>query len=726
VSTAHRRSVTSFRALGLVAALTTVLTPVAALTAAGQTSLPDGSQPTSSTRLTLVEQSAWVAPSGSFDLSVLVENGPTDAAIEVTVHDDVAGLGRIRFDQSIAGENLTPVRETPISLPLEALPSDEAGVVTASIPVTSGEPPPPFGVRLDDQGVYPVSIEVLDAEGSRRARIVTHLIRLPPTTPGMSPLAVALVVPVQAPPAFQPDQSVAFAPGALTSIDAALAALTDWPGVALTVRPTPETIEALASLDADRVPSLAAALAGRQVLGSTYVGIDLGSFVASTDPRADEEVGRQVDAGRETLQRLLDVRPETRTLVTDATMSPSVLTRFRAAGTDRLVVPSQQLGEVDEQAGQPLAQIFDVVADDLPPMRAAASDVTVVERLTQTTDPVLAAHLLLADLAMIHYFAPSASQGIVVAIPDDLEVAASTYQTLLRALDRRSPGAGSSPIVAPVTLDDLFEVTSTESGSGANGAAERSYLSRPSEPATDLVAAVGAARAGIGSFASMVGDGPGGRWVGVLDRQALVAQASTTSVDRRDQYLQGIGRFIDEQMEQVVTPGRQNITLTSRSGRIPVVLENRLEYPLDVELLLTSDKLDFPNGDAHVVELPPLSTTRFEVAVESLATGAFPLDVLVRSPDDGIRLATTRFTVRSTAISGVGLLLSVGAGLFLLLWWARHFRTTRRDRRLVASSHPTMRPPSEPDLSDVSATLPGSARASRAGEGEHVERPHRH
>ncbi|QXC59836.1 hypothetical protein KSP35_15825 [Aquihabitans sp. G128] len=41
-------------------------------------------------------------------------------------------------------------------------------------------------------------------------------------------------------------------------------------------------------------------------------------------------------------------------------------------------------------------------------------------------------------------------------------------------------------------------------------------------------------------------------------------------------------------------------------------------------------------------------------------------------------LAESRYRVRSTAVSGVGLLLTVGAGGFLALWWGRHWVRTRR------------------------------------------------
>ena len=44
------------------------------------------------------------------------------------------------------------------------------------------------------------------------------------------------------------------------------------------------------------------------------------------------------------------------------------------------------------------------------------------------------------------------------------------------------------------------------------------------------------------------------------------------------------------------------------------------------------------------------------------------------------QLGVLRLNVRSTAFSGVGLVLSFGAVLVLLTWWVRHIRATRRER----------------------------------------------
>ena len=50
------------------------------------------------------------------------------------------------------------------------------------------------------------------------------------------------------------------------------------------------------------------------------------------------------------------------------------------------------------------------------------------------------------------------------------------------------------------------------------------------------------------------------------------------------------------------------------------------------------------------------------------------------TPDGRITLGRTRITVRSTALSGVGVVLSVGALVFLLVWWGRHTLDARRGR----------------------------------------------
>ena len=142
----------------------------------------------------------------------------------------------------------------------------------------------------------------------------------------------------------------------------------------------------------------------------------------------------------------------------------------------------------------------------------------------------------------------------------------------------------------------------------------------------------------------------------------------------------------------VTTPPTFSLTLTAREGTIPLTVRNDSGVPVEVLIRLRSQKLEFPDGDTIEQELAT-GVTRIDIRVRSRTTGAFPLIIDVRTPDGQRSLSMSRYTVRSTAVSGAGLLLSVGAGVFLTVWWARHWRRTRRSRKLVSTNgHPTARP----------------------------------
>ena len=115
-----------------------------------------------------------------------------------------------------------------------------------------------------------------------------------------------------------------------------------------------------------------------------------------------------------------------------------------------------------------------------------------------------------------------------------------------------------------------------------------------------------------------------------------------------------------------------------------------------VELRLSSQRLIFrpfhPPGGSCTVPTPTSEVceltvsgqnTTLKVPVEARSSGVFPLDVSLWTPGGGIRLAKEQNTVRSTAVSGVGVILIIVAGLSLAFWWVRDLRHGRRARRLA-------------------------------------------
>jgi hypothetical protein len=140
----------------------------------------------------------------------------------------------------------------------------------------------------------------------------------------------------------------------------------------------------------------------------------------------------------------------------------------------------------------------------------------------------------------------------------------------------------------------------------------------------------------------------------------------------------------------ISAPARETITLTARDGTVPLTLRNDAEMPVRVVVHLRSPKLEFPEGESIALTLTE-ATTRLDIEVRTLASGSFPLEVQITSPDGGITLSTIDVSVQSTAVSGVGVVLSAGAALFLMVWWARHWRRTRRSAKLVDTTHPVGR-----------------------------------
>ncbi len=69
------------------------------------------------------------------------------------------------------------------------------------------------------------------------------------------------------------------------------------------------------------------------------------------------------------------------------------------------------------------------------------------------------------------------------------------------------------------------------------------------------------------------------------------------------------------------------------------------------------------------------------VAVEARTSGTFPLRVTVTSIDGGLAISDTRFQIRSTVVSTLGIALMAGAGVFLAAWWIFDIRRRRRRRR---------------------------------------------
>jgi hypothetical protein len=188
----------------------------------------------------------------------------------------------------------------------------------------------------------------------------------------------------------------------------------------------------------------------------------------------------------------------------------------------------------------------------------------------------------------------------------------------------------------------------------------------------------------------MLPNGP--ELVDPIERTVLASADLSLSSAARAGVLDNAAAQLQALTSAITLPADQKVTLTSSSGKIPLVITNALPVDAMVRITVRSPKLEFPEGTTYEIALAPSTTTRTDIEVTTKASGAFPLDVTITSAGGVLPVTGSRIDVRSTAISGFGLFLSIGAGVFLLIWWGRHFRHTRRARALVTTDEPSPSP----------------------------------
>jgi hypothetical protein len=628
----------------------------------------------------LAAQTPVVEAGGTFVMQLRFEGVPADAVISLVLHQRVRSRSELALSRS--GDGLRNAT-FDTAAPLDSLAEQADGTRRLALSLD----PAAGGVQLQTEGVYPVEVIAQSTDDTELARLVTHMIMAPEAGDDAPPLGVAVVAEVDAPPAFQPDGTVILERSDVEAVAAIVAGLAAAREVPLTVAARPETIEALASSpepgDAELVEALRGALTGRTVLPATYADVspdDLGPAGLL------DEINAQLARGREVLVDALGVSPTGTVAIAPPDLGRTGLATLTFTGVRRVVVEADQVEPLDPaiisySLAQPflLAPAEDTTAGtDLPdPLQAMATDPTVMEHLAASESDGSVASRVLSELAFIRLEQPSVARSMVLPLGDG--VSAGVVQLVLGGLAEGRP-------FAPMGLDAAFD-HAVPLLDGGDNPVDRALAPVTSTPIRSLEAErLQAARPQLDTFGGLVGgESP---LTEPLERHLLLAAASGLTASERRAHIEAVETAIAAVTGAVSTPETFTLTLAARDGTIPLTIHNDSGHPLHVTVRLRSRKLEFPDGDT-IDRVLTEDTTRIDIPVRARASGAFPLEVDVTTPDGRQSLSMTRYTVRSTAISGVGLVISVGAGVFLTVWWARHWRRTRRSAKLVAAhSHP--------------------------------------
>jgi hypothetical protein len=626
----------------------------------------------------LVAQSPTVAPGGAFELAVRTAGLPEDAYLVLRLRGRVRS--RSELHESMAGDGLrSQVHSAPPQL-VSSLPTDAQGSRRLGL---SLDPAVPGGIRVTAAGAYPVEVIAQDAGGRELASFITHLVLRPATTDESPPLNVAVVVDLSAPAALQPDGTSVLDDDDVAELHGLTAALAETTGVMATVAVRPETLDALAAddvaLGSELLDLLPTAVAGRAALGLPYVDVSPDDLVvAGLEP----DLGRQLLRGAAVVSDALALTPTHETWLADPDLGTRGLRALRAAGVQHVVVANRQVEPLRSGVTSlSLAQPFLLTGADGADTATDAIELDdgVLTHLRSDEAPGLRVSRLVAELSVLWFEQPGIARSAIVPLPRDTDPAVA--RGLLTAL-------GTTQILRSVSLTEAF--TAAEPLRQPGGAAvERSLASEQDGGSIgrELAVALDAQRTRLGSFAGLVGENPR---VAAIDSHLLVAEAGELRPSNRQAHVAAAAAAMDAVVGGISAQAQGTITLTDREGSVPLTLRNDTGLPIKVVVQPRSSKLEFPGGESIPLTLTEPST-RLDLAVRTRTSGSVPLDVLITSPDGGLALAELHTSVQSTAISGVGALLSAGAAVFLAVWWARHWRRTRRSAKLVATTHPALR-----------------------------------
>ncbi len=663
-------------------------------------SRPAGAQAAPRGVITLTSQDPWVQSSSvpvRLGLSVRSPIAAKDLLVDVALYtepDQSALASRYEFDATLTGQlaglnqlalttfSLQSISKADGSAEIYVAGSEISGQVPANVP--SGQVfqlpcPPRYG---GCGGVYPLQVSLVDVLTGQPVTIdsfTTYLIVVPSKVAPQERLRFSFVVPVGVAPAFAITGTPAVPRGTVARIETIARAEASWPGAPLTVDLFGQTLLALArSRGHAKLVNTLATDAG-ELVGGPFSAVNPTRLVRAG---LDDDLASQFARGYEVFAKVLHVSGGSGIYVATTPIGAHGLAALAADGITRVVVPQNNLESLPNTAPAATQWPYTLSA----PFRIAGTTVEGLQadqglaaHLIGSASPALRAQQLLADLGELYFDSPDfpQSRGVALVAPESWAPSTGFLAAMLR-------GLASSPIVKTVPIARLFQTvppgTCQEPPSAVTGcsAAVRSIVS-PTLSAHGSITSgqVQEARSELAELSSII---PGDTaTINNLDDAVLLAETAGLDPTARQAYLSAPLTMVDKLGSELSLPPGRTVTVTSSSARFPIAITSTSRTPLHVILLVSGPNL---TSSTDVPVVLKRGTTSLIVRVGTRTSGDSTLQLRLVSPAGLLELANAEFTIRSTAISGVAIALTAGAGAFLLYWW---FRSASRRRRRHAA-----------------------------------------
>ena len=603
--------------------------------------------------LDLVSQTAFVGDEpATIELRL---SAPTDARIRIQIHEALTTREEIHASYNgVTGQPFSDFRCNVDQPSADGPCAVDRTEETYTIEIPDEE----IGEILRiNQGALPVVITLEDESGNPLDTLTTYLLVLEEraqeeqTEPA---LHLAFLADLAVPIAIQPDQTISIDPDDLIVRAREIAERDDVP---VTVAIQPETLQALATNHREQLAELAELLSGRPILNAPWVELDEEGWRLAGGTAL---IAEQYRYGSDTIAETLGRRP-TNISKLDGSAGAETLALLRSLGTESVIVQTTQVTR-DTDAPDEFAPL--ALRDSNGETTHALVPDTVLRRAFSHVDAELAGHRALVELAI------EANNAIgdqtILFMLDELRPA---------ELDVLTDGFKQRRNLRLSALSDAVGVPAARNRSGQ--LIQASLDPTPAPEVAQRSFDIAAAQGTLDAYASMIT--PARAPVTALETLLLAAAAGSLSDEQSAAYTHSVFEAVLGGTAHITVEPAERITLTDRQANLPITIHNGQPLPITVDLLFSAEKLRFIDGERFTRTLAP-GDNEIAVRVETLSSGDALVTVAITSPGGQLELHEGVVDIRSTAISGLGLVISVIAVGVLGGWWIRTIRRVRRNR----------------------------------------------
>ena len=603
-------------------------------------------------QLSLLEQPVWSENNNSFKLSLSIKHLDEGDLIEIYTLEE---LNRNSLKESFISKNSEPTENSfQITLTQEQIIKKE---ITVELNTNS---PTNNSVFSEPGTVRPLIVKSYTSDQKNSETLVFPLIHLPKTEK-LNTISLAFIFQINAKPPLQHDGTYIIDREAITQITNLVETLKNNPEIKITISLPPAT---LSSLSQSKNPKDELLLLDIKNLAKTQLHIISSPFVTS-DPEAWRLIDRfetyndLLNRGDRQLTNQLQIEPDRSFSFVANSAVIETLDALNKVGIKTFIT---EFSHIDPTPENKIDPFISLQGDNGKVFKVFILDDTINFYLNKLENKNSDMQFLLGDLSLIAMDENKKEKNLIVKIPNDLSGnLLNQFLTTLQNFPKIN-------IKALPTLVDHAE---------KNQKVDKTKYVLWNKSPQDISTRApnqNLAKAAIRAYSEVIGKPHPN--TSFLYELLDTTSASELNENDTSKYFTTIYEEIVKVIDGFTSPENQNVRLTSRKAELPFTLQNNLNHDANVVLILQSDgRISFPAGQTLEVKLNP-GTNKIKIPVSSRASGDSQIRIGVRSPDKEhlLQLDSNSLLIRTTRLSGVGILLFVSAVFFLAFWWLRSRR----------------------------------------------------